>query len=149
MSEKKKRQKSQARIKLQHPFLPTDELGVVAMFVQVASELGFTIVRVHHEFPDLFLEKEDGAIVLAEAEYRSSNYRKHGHPVDPGYHIICWEHDDPKCTQPVVELRKLVERPSGMFSDKVSTWLERQAQRGRGEARGSGSGGGGEQDDER
>jgi len=145
MSEQEKRQKSHPRTRLQHSFLPTDELGVVAMFVQVASELGFTIVRVDAKFPDFFLKNENGAIVLAEAEYRSSNYRKHGHPAHAGYHIICWEHDDPKCTQPIIELSKLVERPLGMFSDKVTTWLERQVQRGRGEASDSERGGGGGQ----
>lgn len=128
MSEKNRKQESPSRIRLHHRFLPTDESGVIAMFAEVASKLGLTIVKVQsHEFPDFFLEDEEGYPILAEAEYRSSNYSKHEHPTDPAdgiVLIICWEHDDPSCRQPVIQLRTVVETPTGMFSNRVDARLE-------------------------
>lgn len=47
--------------------------------------------------------------VLIEFEFRTSNFREHGH--DPGGCdvIVCWEHDWPDCPVEVVELRRVID----------------------------------------
>jgi len=80
--------------------------------VQVAKRLGYSILFTSDRFPDLLPEDlSTGNTVMAEVELHSSNYKAHDHPQDGRTVIVCWEHNWPETTQPVIELRSLIELP--------------------------------------
>lgn len=92
---------------------PTNEQGVVVLFGAVLADLGYRIAHVWQEFPDaeLFRELPDGTSerILAEFELKSSEFLRHGHPVNKCDLIICWKHDWKRCPLQVLELAREVE----------------------------------------
>src|SRR5690606_560474 len=70
----------------QFAYAPTQEQDVVAIFHSVAEDLGFEIIANRVKFPDcLARERQPGSRshyleCRIEFEFKSSDYRAHGHP---------------------------------------------------------------------
>jgi hypothetical protein len=91
---------------------PINEQGVVYVFGMVSRELGFYIEAVQQGFPDCegkYLydrKKSHWAKARIEFEFKSSNFRLHGHDANQCDFIVCWENDWADCPIEVIELRK-------------------------------------------
>lgn len=103
-------------------FAPVNEQGVVYLFGVIADKLGFDIESVRTKFPDCEgkrrLDKfgKKWAPVKIEFEFKSSNYRDHGHPLEEdNLLIVCWEHNWEDCPFDVIELKsKILELKSSL-----------------------------------
>jgi hypothetical protein len=94
---------------------PVNEMGVIFLFGLMADELGFVVDALRTDYPDCEAKRriENGAAwvpVRIEFEYRSRNFRSHGHDPAQCDLVVCWEHDWPDCPVEVVELRSAVEQ---------------------------------------
>ena len=91
---------------------PIDEQGVVFLFGMVAHELGFLVESVRVAFPDCRAKRlaKDGRYVEhnIELEFKSSNFREHGHDPSQCDLIVCWEHDWLDCPLEVLELKSAI-----------------------------------------
>jgi hypothetical protein len=85
-------------------FVPRSELNVREIFAQRAERLGYRIVESRAAFPDYLLEHE-GERILAEAEFKTSNFLRHRHDLGRCDLVIVWEHDLPSMPMPVLELK--------------------------------------------
>ena len=85
-------------------FVPRSELNVREIFAQRSERLGYRIIESRAAFPDYLLEHE-GERILAEAEFRTSNFLHHRHDLARCDLIIVWEHDLPSMPLPVLELK--------------------------------------------
>lgn len=100
-------------------FAPTYETGVVALFGSVSKELGFEIVAQREAYPDIEARRltdsrrQRYAKCLIEVELRSSDYKKHKHPIDGCDLIVCWIHDWNDCPIEVLELSSEIKKLSG------------------------------------
>jgi len=92
-------------------FAPINEQGVVYLFGMVSRELGFLIESVRTDFPDCEGKRSTNKDatrwehIKIEFEYRSKNFREHGHNPDDCDLIVCWIHDWKDCPLEVLELR--------------------------------------------
>lgn len=93
---------------------PINEQGVVYLFGVVSYELGFIVEAIHAQYPDCEakrrVDKDRWQRVRIEFEYRSSNFREHGHDPSGADLIVCWEHNWSDCPIEVLELRKEVDK---------------------------------------
>jgi len=100
-------------------YVPTYEAEVVSLFSSVADELGFEIVAQRPAFPDcearrlINARRKRYTKCLIEFEFKSSDYRKHNHPLKNCNLIVCWEHDWKDCPLEVLELSSRIRRLSG------------------------------------
>jgi len=98
---------------LQHA--PINEQGVVFLFGMICFELGFIVEAVRSGFPDceakrrIDRKKDHWERVRIEFEYRSRNFREHGHNPSKCDLIVCWEHDWEECPLEVIELKSVIE----------------------------------------
>ncbi|MGF1572424.1 MAG: homing endonuclease associated repeat-containing protein [Sumerlaeia bacterium] len=98
---------------------PTYENEVVQLFGVVAKDLGFRILSQRPQFPDCEAERLVDPLrkrykkVLIEIELKSSDFRKHNHPLGGCDIIICWEHDWKECTKEVIELKSRIRELDG------------------------------------
>ncbi len=101
---------------------PTNEQGVLCLFSMLAERLGFMILRVQSEFPDLQVMRRVGKhwrMTDAELEFESRNYLLHMHPEKGCGLIICWKHNWPGCPLEVLELEKVVnELAAGLLLEQ-------------------------------
>ena len=92
-------------------FLPKNELNVREVFAQRAARLGYRIIESRAAFPDYILGLGRRRL-LAEAEFRTSDFLRHRHDLTRCDLIIVWEHDLSYMPVPVLELRsEEVHRP--------------------------------------
>jgi hypothetical protein len=95
---------------------PINEQGVVYLFGMVSFELGFIVEAVQTGFPDCeakrCIDQKKGIWqrVLIEFEYKSGNFRDHGHDPSKCNVIVCWEHNWQECPIEVLELRSIIDR---------------------------------------
>jgi len=93
-------------------FAPTNEFGVLFLFGAIADRLGFLVLRVQAEFPDIEALRMVGRDRLQRArielEQESRNFLKHGHDPNGCDLIVCWEHNWPECPLEVIELKKVI-----------------------------------------
>lgn len=100
-------------------FAPVNEQGVVYLFGMISHELGFLIESIRTEYPDcegkrcFDKEKNQWEHVKIEFEYRSSNFKEHGHDETNCDIIVCWIHDWENCPIEVLELRSTIQYLSG------------------------------------
>jgi hypothetical protein len=93
---------------------PINEQGVVFLFGMICFQLGFIVEAVRSGFPDceakrrIDSKKDHWERVQIEFEYRSSNFRDHGHNPAKCDLIVCWEHDWIDCPIEVLELKKVL-----------------------------------------
>lgn len=89
---------------------PTNEMGVVALFIEFRKDLGFPMIEViRTRFPDaaVFEEAAKGYVrKYVEFEFRSSGYRAHLKSHRKCHYVVCWENDWKDCPIPVIELRR-------------------------------------------
>jgi hypothetical protein len=88
-------------------YAPSNELGVVFLFSHLARKFGLRVERVQPGFPDCVAYK-DGKRVRMEFEFKSKNFKTHGHYDRRCDWIVCWEHNWPGVPKHlrVVELRR-------------------------------------------
>ncbi|MGA3284897.1 MAG: hypothetical protein ABSD57_10630 [Verrucomicrobiota bacterium] len=92
---------------------PTNEMGVVALFIEFRKELGFPIVEVIRAgFPDAAVF-EGGSSKrhirkYIEFEFKSSGYKAHLKSKRKCHYVVCWENDWKDCPIPVFELKQLI-----------------------------------------
>lgn len=97
---------------LQHA--PVNEQGVVFLFGMVCFELGFAVEAVRTSYPDceakrrVNRKRDEWERVRIEFEYRSSDFRNHGHDPNGCDVIVCWEHDWSECPLEVIELKTAI-----------------------------------------
>ena len=95
-------------------FAPINEQGVVYLFGMISHELGYLIESIRTEFPDCegkrcFDQKNNRwEQVRIEFEYKSSNFREHGHNEHDCDVIVCWIHDWDECPIEVLELKSTI-----------------------------------------
>jgi hypothetical protein len=98
---------------------PINEQGVVYLFGMVSNELGLIVEAVQTGFPDCEAKRcvnsreNRWQRVRVEFEFRSRNFRDHGHDATKCDLIVCWQHDWPDCPLEVIELRTVIERLDG------------------------------------
>jgi len=93
-------------------YAPLNEAGVVLLFSKVMDDLGVIYESSPTGFPDLVariqtvkgFEKR-----YIEFEYKSSNFKLHGHDVEKCDIIVCWKHDWKDCPLEVIELREFIK----------------------------------------
>ncbi len=96
---------------------PVNELGVVLAFGMMAEALGYAVEGVGAAFPDCLAKRRvapdrwEG--VRIEFEFRSRNFRDHGHDPAKCDMIVCWDHDWPDCPVEVLALSGAVARLRG------------------------------------
>jgi hypothetical protein len=96
-------------------FAPVNEQGVVYLFGMVAHELGFLIESIRTEYPDcegkrcFDKAKSQWEHVKIEFEYKSSQFKEHGHSEDDCDIIVCWIDDCNNCPIEVLELRSAIK----------------------------------------
>ncbi|HET9840003.1 MAG TPA: hypothetical protein VFR84_17375 [Candidatus Angelobacter sp.] len=94
-------------------YAPTNEMGVLGLFVAEAKRLGFKILRLQAGYPDCEAMREVAPgrwqRVRIEFEFESRNFLAHGHRVGDCELIVCWENNWQNCPVEVIELKALVE----------------------------------------
>jgi hypothetical protein len=88
--------------------VPRNEEEVKRIFFKLEDTLGFQDVKAFVSFPDASAFY-DGREIDIEFEYRSSNFKKHGHEEKDCDLIVCWEDDDSSLEICVLELSTLAE----------------------------------------
>jgi hypothetical protein len=92
-------------------FIPRNELNVREVFAERAARLGYRILESRIPFPDYILGFGSQRI-LAEAEFKTSDFLRHKHDLTRCDLIVVWEHDLPYMPVPVLELKsEEVHRP--------------------------------------
>jgi len=90
---------------------PTNEAGVLFLFGALAKKLGFMILHVQTEFPDIEALRcvgEKWKRVRIELEYESKNFLLHRHDANGCELIVCWVNNWPTAPVEVIELSKIV-----------------------------------------
>lgn len=96
-------------------FAPINENGVIYLFGMISNELGFLIESIKNDYPDCvgkrcFDEKNNlWQEIKIEFEYKSSNFKEHGHDENNCDVIVCWIHDWKECQIDVLELRNKIK----------------------------------------
>jgi len=89
---------------------PINEQGVILLFAALAYELDFRIEAIRSKFPDALLRRKNikgkWTSCKAEFEYRSSDFKTHGHDPKQCDLIICWERDWKDCPVEVLSLKE-------------------------------------------
>jgi hypothetical protein len=95
-------------------FAPTNEFGVLFLFGAIADRLGFLVLRVQSEFPDIealrMVGRDRLQRVRVELEQESRNFLKHGHDPNGCDVIVCWEHNWDECPLEVIELKSVIAK---------------------------------------
>jgi hypothetical protein len=93
-------------------YAPTNEQGVVGLFMAEAKRLGYRILRLQTGYPDCEAMREVAPgrwqRVRIEFEFESRNFLAHGHRPGDCDLIVCWEHNWQNCPVEVIELRKAI-----------------------------------------
>jgi len=91
---------------------PLNENGVIFLFSKVHNRLGINIEAIQPGFPDAKGRRkvrkgwED---IWIEFEFKSSQFKVHGHDPKECDAIVCWEHDWKDCPIEVIELKSKIE----------------------------------------
>jgi hypothetical protein len=93
---------------------PVNEFGVVFLFGSLARELGFVVLRIRAEYPDIEAMREIGEDqwqhTWIEVEYESRNFLRHRHDAKQCEVVVCWIHNWPGCPLEVIELREVLKK---------------------------------------
>jgi hypothetical protein len=95
---------------------PLNEQGVVYLFGVLSRQLGFIIEAVRTDFPDCEGKRQIPGKqnrweqVSIEFEYKSSNFKEHGHNLNECDVIVCWEHDWKDCPIEVISLKEIYKK---------------------------------------
>lgn len=102
-------------------YAPENELGVVLLFSRIVGKLQLKIEKIQAGFPDCIAYQRVGRRekrIRIEFEYRSRNFRSHGHRATDCDWIVCWEHNWPDAPRGlfILELRRF-------FGHGFNVWL--------------------------
>lgn len=92
-------------------YAPANELGVVFLFAHLAKKWRIRVDKIKAGFPDcIAYQKIQGKEkrIRIEFEFKSKNFKSHGHDSKECDWLVCWEHnwpDAPKSLH-IIELRK-------------------------------------------
>lgn len=84
-------------------FAPRNEMNVREIFAAQAADLGYTILESRIAFPDYILGVGRRRL-LAEAEFKTSDFLRHRHDIGRCDLIVVWRHDLTYMPVPVLEL---------------------------------------------
>lgn len=89
---------------------PMEENGVIFLFGKLHDRMGIRIKAIRKGFPDAVGEvwiKDRLYPRTIEFEFRSSDFKRHGHNPDKCDIIVCWEHDWNDCPRHlfIIELK--------------------------------------------
>ena len=89
---------------------PMEENGVIFLFGKLHERMGIRIKAIRKGFPDAAAEvwiKDRLYPRMIEFEYRSSDFKRHGHDASKCDIIVCWQHDWRDCPKNifVIELK--------------------------------------------
>ncbi len=92
-------------------YAPSNELGVVFLFAELASRWRLRVEKIRAGFPDCiaYQKTQRGERrIRIEFEYRSRSFAAHGHSPKGCDWVVCWEHDwlDAPRSLHIVELRR-------------------------------------------
>lgn len=95
---------------------PSNELGVVFLFANIAKRLQFRIEQIRAAYPDCIAYRLAGDVekrLRIEFEFKSSSFKAHGHNPAQCDCIVCWHHDWPTVPRhiEVIELKKFFGVP--------------------------------------
>ena len=103
-------------------FAPTNEFGVLFLFGAIADRLGFLVLRVQAEFPDIEALRMVGRDKLQKRKNGTGtgeqNFMKHGHDPNGCDLIVCWEHNWEECPLEVIELKTELSKPALPAEDR-------------------------------
>ena len=90
---------------------PSNELGVVFLFAHLAKKWRLRVDEIRPGFPDCIAYQKIGGKerkIRIEFEFKSKNFKTHGHQSRGCDWIVCWEHNWPDAPNSVrvVELRR-------------------------------------------
>jgi hypothetical protein len=91
---------------------PVNEMGVVGLFVKISEDLGFIIEEIRAAYPDCIARRKvdrGWERVSIEFEFKSSNFKVHGHDPAGCDLIVCWENDWVTCPVSVLSLKQYLE----------------------------------------
>ncbi|MGC8542042.1 MAG: hypothetical protein ACP5QA_15635 [Phycisphaerae bacterium] len=108
-------------VKAPMQYAPENELGVVLLFSHLSSKLQLKIEKIQAAFPDCIAYQRIGQRekrIRIEFEYRSRNFRSHGHRATDCDWIVCWEHNWPDAPRGIfiLELRRF-------FGHGFNVWM--------------------------
>jgi hypothetical protein len=87
---------------------------VFFLFGVIVDWLGFLVLRVQAEFPDIealrMVGRDKLQRVRVELEQESRNFLKHGHDPNGCDLIVCWEHNWDECPLEVIELKSVIRK---------------------------------------
>jgi hypothetical protein len=92
-------------------YSPINENGVVYLFGKVTEDLHMYVEEIKPGFPDCIARRFTGKgweRTRVEFEFKSSNFKFHGHNPDGCDLVVCWEHDWKECPIEVIELRSVI-----------------------------------------
>jgi DNA-directed RNA polymerase delta subunit len=91
---------------------PLNENGVIFLFSKIHDKLGINIEAVQPGFPDAKgrrKSRKGWEDIWIEFEFKSSQFKVHGHDPRECDAIVCWEHDWKECPLEVIELKSKIE----------------------------------------
>lgn len=75
---------------------PVNEMGVIVILSQYCATVGWEILSVQQNFPDVVMRHtQTGDVYSFEIEYAASSFIAHGHDPLGCDAILCWENDFP------------------------------------------------------
>ncbi|MCD4786342.1 MAG: DUF5655 domain-containing protein [Candidatus Eremiobacteraeota bacterium] len=93
-------------------YSPLNENGVVFLFGKVVEDLNMYVEEIKPGFPDCIGRRYVGKgweRVAIEFEYKSRNFKNHGHNPAKCNIIVCWEHNWKECPIEVIELKEVIK----------------------------------------
>lgn len=93
-------------------YAPVNENGVIFLFGKVADDLNMYIEEIKIGFPDCIARRFIGKgweRISIEFEFKSSNFKEHGHDPKLCDIIVCWIHDWADCPIEVIELQSTIK----------------------------------------
>lgn len=93
-------------------YAPMNENGVIYLFGKVTEDLHMYIEEIKPGFPDCIARRFTGKgweRIRVEFEFKSSNFKQHGHDSSQCDVIVCWEDDWKDCPIEVIELHSSIE----------------------------------------
>lgn len=91
---------------------PLNENGVIFLFSKIHDKLKINIEAIQAAYPDAKARRKTAKgweDIWIEFEYKSSNFKTHGHDPKECDLVVCWEHDWVDCPIEVIELRKIIQ----------------------------------------
>lgn len=116
---------------------PENELGVAFLFAELAKRWRLHVDVIKASFPDCIAYQKTGGRerrIRIEFEYKSRNFKTHGHDAKQCDWIVCWENDwtDAPKTLHIVELRKEFDLGFNVWLQPINDPFKDEIRKGKG-----------------